>query len=189
MCDEWESVGDIAARIVKGVGFADFGRVYEARAQRPPTASPRVMTLLADMSPGGSIAGPRGEAAAADGTERVAGRSPPFGASGRALRSRNVKGGEVDSLRSCTSPEADASPASYNEVFAAAGRSGMANPWRDVGAPIVIPFPEKGRAPKGAPGQVRRGHVVDNHPGQDRRSGRETNTGRPPAGFRAHARN
>ena len=60
MCDGWESVGDIAARIVKGVGFADFGRVYEARAQRPPTASPRVMTLLADMSPGWSIAGPRG---------------------------------------------------------------------------------------------------------------------------------
>ena len=90
MCDGWESVGDIAARIVKGVGFADFGRVYEARAQRPPTASPRVMTLLADMSPGWSIAGPRGEAAAVDETGG-AGRSPPFGTGAEGRRSRRER--------------------------------------------------------------------------------------------------
>lgn len=136
MCDGWESVGDIAARVVKGVGFASFGRVYEARAQRPPTASPRVMTLLADMSPGWSIAGPRGEAATADGTEGVAGRSPPFGAA----------------------PREDS-------------RGRMER--------------EKGRT-RGAPGQSGdSGH----HSGQGRRSAHDTNTGKPPAGLRAPARN
>lgn len=49
---------------------------------------------------------------------------------------------------------------------------------------------EKGRAPEGAPGRVWGGtDEGGNHLGQDRRSGRDPNTGRPPAGFRAHARN
>lgn len=144
MCDGWESLGDIAARVVEGVGFADFGRNDASRVQRPPKASPRVMTLSADMDPGGVCAGPELEIlAAAAGRPGRSGQLPPSGAAGEEhRRSRNV-----------------------------------------------ISFPEKGRAPKGAPGQVRRGNVGDNHPGQDRRSGRDTNTGRPPAGFRAHARN
>lgn len=146
MCDGWESVGDIAARVVKGVGFAGFGRDDEDRAKRPPKASPRVMTLSADMDPGGVCAGPelKDEAATADGTERIAGRSPPSGAAGEEhRRSRNV-----------------------------------------------IPFPEKGRAPEGAPGQVEGGTDSGrNHSGRTVQRRRATNTGRPPAGFRAHARN
>ena len=138
MCDGWESVGDIAERVVKGVGFAGFGRSNEDRAMRPPKASPRVMTLSADMDPGGVCAGPelKDEAATADGTERIAGRSPPFGAGVTGRRGRMER--------------------------------------------------EKGRT-RGAPGQLGdSGH----HSGQDRRgSGRDRNTGKPPAGLRAPARN
>lgn len=139
MCDGWESVGDIAARVVKGVGFAGFGRSNEDRAMRPPKASPRVMTLSADMDPGGVCAGPelKDEAATADGTELLVVRPPPSGAA----------------------PREDS-------------RGRMER--------------EKGRT-RGAPGQWGdSGH----HSGQDRRrSGRDTNAGKPPAGLRAPARN
>lgn len=52
----------------------------------------------------------------------------------------------------------------------------------------VIPFPERGRAPEGAPGQVQGGNAQGGH-GQATEPKDGRLTGRPPAGFRAHARN
>ena len=62
----------------------------------------------------------------------------------------------------------------------------------------VIPFPEKGRAPTGgeAPGQGKKGgnsEMTGKRPPltwvATGRSRRDTHAGKPPAGFRAHARN
>lgn len=120
MCDGWENVGDIAARVVVAAAV-----VRATGVQRLP--------------PFGASCEPRCRmeiGAGSDGEESP----PPAVAGRRRLMNARVQleyEGEADTHRSHASPEPVETAGSYNEVFAVAGRSREANPWRNVGTSVL----------------------------------------------------